>query len=542
MDLLRQYGPDVPEAVMRQLVGAFSELRELADQGLIQYPYSTREVVNIVKHLQKYDDDGIASVVRNVFDFDTWSGEAKQMVVKVMHKYGIPIGASAANVNLAKRFPLPEPIIASSWRITQQKPQAKTQLMQLPVETSAMKFKGPINVYVNEDFLEPSETRSAVFSEQESFWALPFYETALASGITSTVDGDNNIGVHVVTLSPFALYSLYPKFGPSSLRYMLLHDIVPIRRGASSIPRINVAPLPKDHLAIHEESTNTMLIVHPASGQLWNIRLDSLIESATSTLKQSFMDLRANEESFFRMEKALTPDGLIVLWEFGGSRIRMLDIVSKNIYSSSLPLNLASVNPLSRTEILLEDETGNKFVFRGKNSSFPSVLHPLKEKFEGKPEIGISVTGASGPLSDFTLSAALRQKISAPSTMLSPVKDLAAIAVGFPELDTSENEVYLWKRNDTVDVISPRLNDPSNLVSVLPEAGQVVRLIENLPSNIRKELDAPTKTCHLEITDLISKGLFYLPVPRSNTSPMWNFLARERASSILMSPVGKDGV
>lgn len=50
--LLRSYGPDVPEETMRHLVGAFGELRDLADQALIQYPYSTREVVNIIKHLQ----------------------------------------------------------------------------------------------------------------------------------------------------------------------------------------------------------------------------------------------------------------------------------------------------------------------------------------------------------------------------------------------------------------------------------------------------------------------------------------------------------
>ena len=31
---------------------AFSELRAMADEGSITYPYSTREVVNIVKHLQ----------------------------------------------------------------------------------------------------------------------------------------------------------------------------------------------------------------------------------------------------------------------------------------------------------------------------------------------------------------------------------------------------------------------------------------------------------------------------------------------------------
>ena len=50
--MLRQYGPDVPEAILEKLVLAFGELRDMADQGLIAYPYSTREVVNMVKHLQ----------------------------------------------------------------------------------------------------------------------------------------------------------------------------------------------------------------------------------------------------------------------------------------------------------------------------------------------------------------------------------------------------------------------------------------------------------------------------------------------------------
>lgn len=50
--MLKQYGPDVPDTVLQKLVAAFGELRAMADQGTITYPYSTREVVNIVKHLQ----------------------------------------------------------------------------------------------------------------------------------------------------------------------------------------------------------------------------------------------------------------------------------------------------------------------------------------------------------------------------------------------------------------------------------------------------------------------------------------------------------
>lgn len=50
--LLKQYGPDVDDKTINKLVKAFGELRTMADQGLVAYPYSTREVVNIVKHLQ----------------------------------------------------------------------------------------------------------------------------------------------------------------------------------------------------------------------------------------------------------------------------------------------------------------------------------------------------------------------------------------------------------------------------------------------------------------------------------------------------------
>merc|ERR1719492_90244 len=65
MSMLRKYGPSVPEETLQRLVRTFSELRALADEDQIQYPYSTREVVNIVKHLESFPDEGIATVVRN---------------------------------------------------------------------------------------------------------------------------------------------------------------------------------------------------------------------------------------------------------------------------------------------------------------------------------------------------------------------------------------------------------------------------------------------------------------------------------------------
>jgi MoxR-like ATPase len=89
MSMLKQYGPEVPENTLRRLVMAFSDLRHMADEGSIQYPYSTREVVNIVKHLQRFPNEGLGLVVRNVFDFDSYDKEIRDSVDEVLHKHGM---------------------------------------------------------------------------------------------------------------------------------------------------------------------------------------------------------------------------------------------------------------------------------------------------------------------------------------------------------------------------------------------------------------------------------------------------------------------
>ncbi|CAL8113762.1 unnamed protein product [Orchesella dallaii] len=84
--LLKSYGPDVDDAVIRNLAACFSELRNLSDDGIISYPYSTREAVHVVKHLQSFPHD-IDNAFSNVFDFDSWSDENLDTVYRVLQKY-----------------------------------------------------------------------------------------------------------------------------------------------------------------------------------------------------------------------------------------------------------------------------------------------------------------------------------------------------------------------------------------------------------------------------------------------------------------------
>ena len=92
LQLLRSYGPDVPDAVLEKLADAFDELRRSNEEGLLAYPYSTRELVAIVKHLQAWPDDGLLYTLDNVLSFDKFDDELMQSLDEIFQSHDITIG------------------------------------------------------------------------------------------------------------------------------------------------------------------------------------------------------------------------------------------------------------------------------------------------------------------------------------------------------------------------------------------------------------------------------------------------------------------
>ena len=215
MSMLQQYGPNVPKTTLEKLVNAFGELRNMADQGLISYPYSTREVVNIVRHMEKYPSDGLRKVVKNVFDFDAYSKELQETIIKTMHKHGIPYGISQAEVNLSKEFPLPPFTKVGNWSIQKPETKRRTAMLSLPVETNEISIKGPIEVFPQSITLEKNTARASLFTEQESFWTIPLHETNIISDVAVTKATNQTSGkfdiVHIATAIPIGLFSVNPK-------------------------------------------------------------------------------------------------------------------------------------------------------------------------------------------------------------------------------------------------------------------------------------------------------------------------------------------
>lgn len=102
--LLTAYGPNVHQENLERLAALFAELRNMADLGKLTYPYSTRELVKAVRHLNLYPEDPLESVLGDVFAFDLVDHSKRDDIYKVLQRHGL--GASPESCELLRGRPL----------------------------------------------------------------------------------------------------------------------------------------------------------------------------------------------------------------------------------------------------------------------------------------------------------------------------------------------------------------------------------------------------------------------------------------------------
>ncbi|KAH9260107.1 hypothetical protein BASA81_001879 [Batrachochytrium salamandrivorans] len=115
LSMLESYAPRTDKRILKQLCLCFADLRQLSDEGLLNYPYSTREAVHVARHLESFPEDGLVEALHNVLDFDAYNTEESlQLVLKVFHSHNIPfdftnrIAATAGlGANLGKTETIP---------------------------------------------------------------------------------------------------------------------------------------------------------------------------------------------------------------------------------------------------------------------------------------------------------------------------------------------------------------------------------------------------------------------------------------------------
>ncbi|XP_063429829.1 von Willebrand factor A domain-containing protein 8-like [Mytilus trossulus] len=560
MEMLKQYGPDVPEATLRKLVQAFGELRDLADQGLIAYPYSTREIVNMVKHLQMYPDEGLTAVVRNVFDFDYYNNELKETIVKTMQKHGIPFGATEAVVNLARLMPLPKFELKGQLQISSQGDRKHTALMTLPMETTNVSMRGPIEIAIQKFKLEKEESRSTTFSEQEAFWSLPMNETTVISDIAVTKAENRSQGkgssdiIHIATANPVGLFTLNPR--TSEAGFIDMYDLFPGVAG-SYRPRVKLAPLAEpldDNLLVHEEVANVLLSINYERGEVVRISSNSLPE--TQIEKRRFPSNSAQNPNPYKMLPSTLPNskGTVIFFKQGGDEI--VAFTGPHTHCISLPVNIEDVLQVGDNKWTVTATDNKKYLIHLNADNDFIFSHIDEQNIDLK-----LLASAPLPLSDVQLSKSLDKPTTGPNRVVVTPTSYATILSGFP--DSSSIEVFSVPRtplasNSLSGKIDPMLNllgKPASSASDskskgailhLPNSGQIVRSIPpwKVPENVYEKDQKPIDASgFLEITDVVSRTLRYIPVPgATRTSPYTSWLYDISDSSVLMAPASNDGL
>ncbi|TMS06972.1 von Willebrand factor A domain-containing protein 8 [Larimichthys crocea] len=556
--MLKQYGPDVPDATLQKLVAAFGELRSMADQGTITYPYSTREVVNIVRHLQKFPDEGLANVVRNVFDFDSYNKDMREVLIEALHKHGIPIGAKPSSVKLAKELPLPEVKMTGYWT-TNQGGNARRKLL-CPTETHHIDIKGPVFLRVQGYPCNRQESRALSFSEEKAHWQIPMNEVNIICDVTTKDDI-----LYVATCNPVSLYSM--KERGEIIHCMELYDVFPRTISGVWQPFVTVAPLgsPLDgQVVLHEEQSNTVLHLDMVTGAVRRLMLSP--ESKEPTTRASNWWSSKEQQGGHKMCHDFAHKNWLLFYKEDGNQLEVLDVLEGQVHSISLPINLKSVFLVAEDRwLLLETKTNRKFLLTKPmhmtaEDSGVCQLHSISEEHRiSTAEMSVPEMVSCDQLPNENLSAALDQKIVSPNRILADSGSFAQLIVGFPDL-VSHNEMYSFKRPVDLSLMTTesgahaflrgglRSSTPkqNNCVSLL-SANQMVRA---LPPNkvplkevYPKDVTPPMTAAYLEVTDLNSKKVKYIPVPRSMTvSPYTNWLSKVSESDVLMAPLGSGGV
>lgn len=359
MYLLRKYGPNVPEDLLEKMSAAFTDLRKLVDEGLISYPYSTRELVNIVRHMQIYPDEGISKTLQNVFDFDQYDKASKDMLIEVFQKHGIPVGLeSEFSIELGQSIELGDASISQTWSRTSKFSQAS---QTCSFEEADIAVRGGWDLENGKKWrdLERKEGRSIIFTEQLYHFDIPTRGEAL--DIAALDDGT----MFVVTTNPVTLHRVEPRH--QKVDSIDLYEYFPLQR---TPPRLRISVIKQKgivkYLALHNPSNNELLCCDFNKNSVVSIVIRGL--DPVSSI----------------MVRSVESSGIVVFYQEDRSVVAVLDFNTSKQYTINLPVRIKNLFVLEPGFWIAQDSRSDKrfMLYADKSSAhgLPIVMEQMDVK------------------------------------------------------------------------------------------------------------------------------------------------------------------
>lgn len=95
-------------------------MRKLVENDILPYPYSTREAVAVVRHLERFPDDGVVETLENVLGFDAFDLSLRETIEKVFQSHDIPLQSRNSSISykldLAEEYPKPMEVTTEIWK------------------------------------------------------------------------------------------------------------------------------------------------------------------------------------------------------------------------------------------------------------------------------------------------------------------------------------------------------------------------------------------------------------------------------------------
>jgi MoxR-like ATPase len=102
-NILKSYGPNLPDETIQKIIRIWQDLSKAHERGILAYPFSIREAVGVVRHLEKYPDDGFATAIDNVLAFDRFDTTLMKQLNSIFNQHGVKLQIPSTKLEGAGR-------------------------------------------------------------------------------------------------------------------------------------------------------------------------------------------------------------------------------------------------------------------------------------------------------------------------------------------------------------------------------------------------------------------------------------------------------